>query len=95
MGLLVEVELERLGEFLFRVSRRGVFFTEADEVLSNVAGGVDAERVVPLVRGGVTNLKRMPRAKNPSGKFELLCGLFGGHKVIWFWLNRRGDSGQI
>ena len=37
LGLLVEVELERLGEFLFRVSRRGVFFTEADEVLSNVA----------------------------------------------------------
>ena len=31
------MELERLGEFLFRVSRRGVFFAEADEVLSNVA----------------------------------------------------------
>ena len=25
MGLLVEMELERLGEFLFRVSGRGVF----------------------------------------------------------------------
>ena len=26
LGLLVEMELEGLGEFLFRVSRRGVFF---------------------------------------------------------------------
>ena len=26
MGLLVEMELEGLGEFLFRVSGRGVFF---------------------------------------------------------------------
>ena len=37
LGLLVEMELERLGEFLFRVSRRGVFFAEADELLSYVA----------------------------------------------------------
>ena len=43
MGLLVEVELERLGEFLFRVSRRGVFFAETDEVLSYVAA-FDAAR---------------------------------------------------
>ena len=37
MGLLVEMELERLGEFLFRVSGRGVFFAETDELLSYVA----------------------------------------------------------
>ena len=24
-----------------------------------------------------------------------VSGLFGGHMVIWFWLDRRGDSGQI
>ena len=37
VALRVEMELEGLGEFLFRVSGRGVFFTEADEVLSYVA----------------------------------------------------------
>ena len=37
MGLLVEMELEGLGEFLFRVSRRGVFFAETDKFLSYVA----------------------------------------------------------
>ena len=37
LGLLVEVELEGLGEFLFRVSGRGVFFAETDELLSYVA----------------------------------------------------------
>ena len=24
---------------------------------------------------------------------DRLGGLFGGHMVIWFWLDRRGDSG--
>ena len=43
MGLLVEMELEGLGEFLFRVSRRGVFFAEADKFLSYVAA-FDAAR---------------------------------------------------
>ena len=37
LGLLVEMELERLGEFLFRVSGRGVFFAETDKFLTNVA----------------------------------------------------------
>ena len=62
-------------------------------ILEDGLGGVDAKRGVPSVRGGVTNLKRMPRAENLSGEFELLCGLFGGHKVMRFWLDRRGDSG--
>ena len=32
LGLLVEMELERLGEFLFRVSGRGVFFAKTDSI---------------------------------------------------------------
>ena len=43
LGLLVEMELEGLGEFLFRVSGRGVFFAEADKFLSYVAA-FDAAR---------------------------------------------------
>lgn len=37
LGLLVEMELEGLGEFLLGVSGGGMFFTEADEFLSYVA----------------------------------------------------------
>ena len=37
LSLLVEMELEGLGEFLLGVSGRGMFFTEADEFLSHVA----------------------------------------------------------
>ena len=71
-------------DFLNRIERsvpavRTKFAPVTENRLSNV-----------LLRAGRATELRLP---NKSRQINRRDFLFGGHMVIWFWLDRRGDSG--